>query len=1244
MSNHDQCPSSVKEGLGTLAPRTAHELVGSAGSGRAYWRGLDDLADTPEFREHLEREFPSGASELLDGSRRTFLKLMGAGLALAGAVTIPGCRRPDHKILPYSKNVPEDVIPGKAVYYATSMCLPGGGAEGLLVECHEGRPTKIEGNPLHPNNQGKSSLWSQACVLNMYDPDRLVEPTQVVSGQAMSRTVEDFPKAFAPAHFKALEANKGAGLAIIVDKKTSPSRDAMRDAVKARFPQAMWIAYDALDNRGAIDGGRLAFGRAVRAVYSFAKAKVVLSLDDDFTNYGPMALTYARDFANTRRVSKVGDSMSRLYMAESCFTNTGSLADHRRRMSPSQVSALLLRVASGVLEARAVAGSQVLKAAVSQAPTGSLGSDDPNIEQFVKAIIADLCDGDNAGKSAITIGASQPAWAHAIVAALNQVLGNVGKTVQYAPMSDEEASDGAAGLKALCEAIDAGKVSTIVTIDANPVYNAPAELDFATKFKKVAERITLSVEANETVEASTWRLNGAHLLESWGDTRSIDGTIAPTQPMIAPLYAGMSELELLALIGGYSKTVGYEIVREVWRKSMATLLPKAEADFETLWRRALHNGVLTGASVNNPADASVAMDKIAQGLVGVKLPASPSGASLEVAFRDSHNRDGRWLNNAWLQELPEPASRIVWDNAAFISPGTAKALGLMQSPTTDKKPAGRVAELKVGNRTMRIACWAVPGVPDNTVVLPLGYGREVTGLVGTGVGFNTFSVRTSDAMWSATGATLSPVGGGDKWYEISCTQTHWSMEGRAIARAVDLPAWNNETNHPQNGKAFVEKDSYGRTKELNFAERLEGGELSHMPTGVAIYNNPFNKSEGDGFDPSHAAETGDRQKPNALNAFAKRSQWGMTIDLSTCTGCNVCTIACQAENNIPVVGKIEVNKGREMSWIRVDRYFVSSPQSAETVGKGRRDVWDDPELAMMYQPVACVHCENAPCETVCPVNATVHGPEGHNYMVYNRCIGTRYCANNCPYKVRRFNFFDYGVTKFNGGLAEPVEEIVGTNAPLPKNHNLIPPRLRKKLDEISKMQKNPNVTVRSRGVMEKCSYCIQRTNEAKIEVKLQASREGRKYNHDTDGLPDMFVQTACQQACPTNSIVFGDIEDKVTVSTKPDGKSTPGSMVSYWRDHQRAYLLLGYIKTRPRTSHLIRVNNPNNTLLASVDGKRLESQKTPFGSHGGHDSHGGGGEHAPAGGGHGGGHSFIDRNKSGRDGYLLSLPVLGAQA
>ncbi|MFT3686524.1 MAG: 4Fe-4S dicluster domain-containing protein [Phycisphaerales bacterium] len=619
--------------------------------------------------------------------------------------------------------------------------------------------------------------------------------------------------------------------------------------------------------------------------------------------------------------------------------------------------------------------------------------------------------------------------------------------------------------------------------------------------------------------------------------------------------------------------------------------------------------------------ASVNANRAADIIVSAAAGAAPTASSLDVVFEVGLMGDGRWANNAWLQEKPHTASRVVWDNPAYCSPGTLDALKLSRPDETAKKAHGELVEITLNGEKMVIAVWPVPGMAENTLVLPLGNGRRKTGQVGTGVGFNTFLVKPAGAF----SASVHKIEAKGDTYNISCTQTHGSMEGRAIVRAIDLAAFRTHGDKPFRDVV----DAYGRKKTLSLGEQLEGSELAEMPALVGAYKNPFNGGQRDAHDePGKYLDSAraDKRLEATTPAYSRRVQWGMSIDLSSCTGCNVCTVACQAENNIAVVGKAEVNKGREMHWIRVDRYFT---------GESR----DNP-TGMVFQPVACVHCENAPCEVVCPVNATVHGPEGNNYMVYNRCIGTRYCANNCPYKVRRFNFFDYGVTKLNGGLdpavAESTPAVLKNN--LPSNQHLIPPRLRHKLDEIQKLQKNPNVTVRSRGVMEKCTYCLQRTNEAKIEMKLRATKEGRVYDLAAEGIPDGFVQAACQQACPTNAIHFGDILD-------------PKSKVKQMRDHTRSYMLLGYLDTRPRTTHMIHVGNPNEGYLKALAAagdkdaaERLHRLANPLAEihepgHGGHGEGEKGGSK-----GHGEHSAFIDSSKKGESGYRMSLAVLGGHA
>jgi len=1237
---HDQCPSTLhgekkKPSKAELAQRSG----AAAGhyAGQRVWRSHDELTDAPEFRDWMEREFPAGASELERSeaagaeTRRDFLKVMGASIALAGVGTVAGCRRPDHKILTYSREVPEEIIPGKPLFYATSMPRPDGGAEGLLIETHEGRPTKIEGNPLHPINRGKASTWALASILGLYDPDRLKNPRFDNSARGVVDASWDDFRTWGAEHFKKYVSNGGEGLAVVHGKVSSPSLASARAGLAKKYPKAVMVPYASSEARGAVEGSALAFGAPMREMLNISKetTHVILSLDRDFVHQEPNELSNARGFAKSRQVLKRDDGMSRLYVVESGFSLTGASADHRLSLSPGRVVGFAVELAKFLLGPTQQPGSAGLLAAVANVPVAAGADID---RRFLEECAKDLLDAANRGKTLIVAGPTMPPSVHALVIAMNAALGNIGTSVSYVPMSDEEAFDSNAGLANLTKAIEAGRISTLVCMESNPLYDAPGDLNFAAAFEKVPARISLSSALTETSAKSTWSLNGTHYLESWGDTIAADGTIAPVQPMIAPLYEpAMSELEFTTLLAGGDLATsldGYAITRAAW----ATVV--GAANLEKAWRRALHDGVLAGTGAKKAPAAAVRFDEVAKGMDGLAIAAAPTSGSLEVAFRVGRLFDGRFANVSWLQELPESGTMTVWDNPALMSPGTAEALGLAPLGYSKKDlnaiyykpkyPEGEVAEFTVDGRVVRAAVWILPGMADNTVIMTLGYGRTVGGRVADGVGFNMNPLRSSaNTTFAAGGASAKPVG---ERHMVVSTQNHWSMEGRtSIVRAVDLPMWKLHADHVQEAVDTFYQNQ-GRVTKLNFAESL--GELSHTPPNLSVYEHPYNRSLADP-DPSDTLPgnpDGPRYQQNTPPPFAVGPQWGMTIDQSTCTGCGACTVACQAENNIPVVGKKEVAKGREMTWIRVDRYFAGGDQA-------------HPEF-MFHQPVACVHCENAPCEVVCPVNATVHGPEGLNYMVYNRCIGTRYCANNCPYKVRRFNFFDYGVTKFNGGymgqdLIEAIAPnrggITGSGEHNKINPNLIPPRLREKLDEITRMQKNPDVTVRSRGVMEKCTYCIQRINQAKIEVKLAG----------LDGIPDGFFQTACQQACPSDSIVFGDILD-----TK--------SRVHSMRNNARSYGLLNYLNTRPRTSHMVRVLNPNPN-LCGAERKHMWETWPPHGGLGGEKHKGGHDEHGDDGHGHegqddsheapkaGGGHSFnyVPHKKREDRGYSLSLTVLG---
>ena len=1190
MSTIDQCPSTK----GKLdIPESPAKLAQM--SGKPVWRSAEEFAGDPSFRDFVEREFPGGASVLDDTNRRSFLKVMGASLALAGAATVPGCRRPDHKILAYSKNVPEEIVPGRALYYATALPLPGGGAEGLLIETHTGRPTKVEGNPLHPNNQGKSSAYAQSIVLDLYDPDRLKFPMyENPSRGKVVATWEDF-KFWAHEHFAGFDANRGQGLAIIADKVSSPTQARLQGEIMAKWPAAKWVGWNPAEQRGEIEGSRLAFGSAHHARYRFEKTTRVLSVEHDFMSDGPDELFHSRGFAGTRKVMNAGDEMSRLYTVESRPTATGSMADHRFRLNPGQMTAFIGAIAR-----------EMGIAAPAPAVNGIEAKD-------IAAIAKDLRD--HAGSAVVVPGPGLSPEAYAMAMAINAELGAIGTIVELFPIDDAMASDSAADLAALTADLNAGRIDTVVCLNANPVYDAPGAMGFAAAFAKAKTRVTLSVGQSETAAASTWSLNGAHMLESWGDVASSDGTLSVVQPMIAPLFEpAMSAIEVLGFLTDHANTTprdGYALVTATWAGKSNTTTDNA--GFKKTWRRALHDGLLAGSAAR-PARAAVRSAPISAAFGSYKHPPVPGNSALEAVFYTVRHNDGRSAANAWMHELPEFGSQVVWDNPVYLSPMTAKSLGLLPEHsrldeynpyTKQQMPQARLATLTMNGQELEVAVWIMPGMADNVAGIKLGFGRTVTGRVGNNAGFNTYQIKPMGMV--GAGGKLERSSG---TYTIASTQNHWSLqpdsEGRkdtrhTIVRAMDKPWWDK---YGDKVKEVPDKIYGTPTATLTIAEQI--GELSHTPANISSYDNPLNRSPADAAVPPAGVHHSDALNRDVPAAYSQGPQWGMSIDLNACSGCGVCTVACQAENNIAVVGKSEVAKGREMTWIRVDRYFVG-------------EELNNPD-EMLIQPVACVHCENAPCEVVCPVNATIHGPEGTNNMAYNRCIGTRYCANNCPYKVRRFNFFDYAQAKLHGGLdanyvsqgvAEAYDEYVASDRG--NNQNFIPPRLRQKVEEIGKMQFNPHVTVRSRGVMEKCSYCIQRVNQGRQDAKIAGTwGDADQVAPIADGL----IQSACQQACPTGAISFGDILD-------------PNSEVSKQKESHRTYLLLGYLNTRPRTTYMMRVRNPNSAIRA------IESDPLHHG--GGHeDSHGG--EH----GGEAHSSAYIDGVKKYTDnGYAMSLNVLG---
>jgi MoCo/4Fe-4S cofactor protein with predicted Tat translocation signal len=980
---------------------------------------LEELAGTDAFKEFLHNEFPqlfSGWSDSLN--RRDALKLMGASLALAGMTACT--QRPAENIVPYVRS-PEEIVPGKPMFYATAMTL-GGYGTGLLVESHLGRPTKIEGNPQHPASLGATDAFAQASILTLYDPDR----SQVVTHNGRISSWISFLASLSLERESQL-GKKGAGLRILTETVTSPTLASQLQALLAEFPAARWHQYEPVGRDNVYLGTKLGFGEAANVVYDLEKADVIFALDADILSSGPGHLRYAKQWAARRRVTGGRGSMNRLYAVESTPSNTGAVADHRW-------------MHSGEMESIARAVAQ--RIGIQIANSGTL----PVEFRLIEALAKDLAE--HHGSSLVVAGDSQPPVVHAIAHAMNAMLGNVGSTVHYTEPVEANPVEQLQSLHELVYEMQRGAVDLLIILGGNPVYDAPADFNFAENLAKVKTRVHLSLFEDETSRLCHWHIPEAHYLEAWGDCRAFDGTASILQPLIAPLYEGKSAYEVLASLSGTSGISSHDIVREFWKGKIAG------GNFEEFWQVTLHDGVMAnsalpaknvilktdwmnqgpGAGGQGPgARGQGSPESRSEAIIAPRPPAPGFG----VIFRsDPALFDGRFANNGWLQELPRPLTKLTWDNAACISPAAAERLRLKSQ---------EMVEIHLNGRSLRAPVWILPGQPDDSVLLHLGHGRSRAGKVGTGIGFNAYALRTSSAIWRGAGAELKPFPGETP---LATTQDHNSMEGRQLVRTGTIAEYRNNPY-------FV---------------REKGEEPARDMT---LY------------------------PPMADEGYA----WGMTINLNSCIGCNACVIACQSENNIPVVGKDQVKRGREMHWLRIDRYFQGE--------------LDDP--AIYFQPVMCQHCEHAPCEPVCPVAATSHSSEGLNQMVYNRCVGTRYCSNNCPYKVRRFNFLQY--TDWETESLKPL--------------------------------RNPDVTVRGRGVMEKCTFCVQRINAAKIQAELEDREVG-----------DGEIVTACQQACPTHAIEFGNINDSE-------------SRVAKLKMQPLKYSLLGELNTRPRATYLARLRNPN---------------------------------------------------------------------
>ena len=1074
-------------------------------TGRAYWRSLDELADTPEYRQFLEKEFADYSPQQIvsSPSRRAFMKIMGASMALAGAVGLPGCRRwPEQKLAPYAKR-PEGRIPGVPEQYATIFDL-GGVAQPLLVSSTDGRPNKIEGNPTHPQSLGAADVYSQASVLGMYDPHRSrYVKVRGEDGQQVASTWDAFAVVM-----DQVAADGGRGVAILSEATHSPTVADLRTRLTSALPAAKWYEWEPLTRANEVEGARQAFGRPVRTVLALDKAKVIACFDADILGSHPAALRYSRDWAKGRDATS--GAMNRTYVAESHFSITGTNADVRLPIPSSKVGDLL-RALAGALGSDAGAAAKATE----------------NAANFIHDLAADLKA--NRGASVIVAGPSQPPEVHALVHLLNEQLGNVGSTITYV---DEGATPDAPShlqqITRLAEQMAAGQVKTLLILGGNPVYDAPANLDFAALLAKVPLTAHLSFYEDETSNLCTWHLPRSYYLEAWGDGRSWTGLVSVQQPLILPLYATRSPIEVLAMLLKDEVRTGYDLVR----RTFAASLPAAQ--FEKAWRQVLHDGFVPGSEFK-PAQ------------VRARNVAAPQARPLAddefelVLVQDSKLYDGRFANNAWLQELPEPLSKITWDNAAWIAPMTAKRLGITR---------GDMVRIEVGGRAIDVPVFVMPGQNPATITLSLGYGRNSAGYVGNGVGFDAYQLRTTDNMWVTPGVKITPTG---RAYELVTTQDHFALDAIGFAERQRRVFGN-----------LVRSATLDQYKHLD--EHAHGDEPAtfdnpHVAAPAAMHAPTIESPEDASADIGRKVPLQLWDAPVEFEGHA----WGMAIDLNKCIGCSACVIACQAENNVPVVGKDQVKQNREMHWIRIDRYFSGDPETPES-------------MQAVHQPVTCHHCETAPCESVCPVAATVHDTEGLNVMVYNRCVGTRYCSNNCPYKVRRFNWFDWHSKPVKGDMFS------GTFLGMPDQQQL------EKVDPVRRMGYNPEVTVRMRGVMEKCTFCTQRIKAATIPAKnawTQGKRESWRVN-------DGEITPACAQTCPTEAILFGDLND-------------PNSRVREAYKSDRAYAMLKELNTRPRNRYMALISNPSPSFVEAVPSSIVPHEPA------GHDAPGTpGNDHAPA--------------------------------
>lgn len=1038
-----------------------------------YWRSIAHKEGDATIKQQMDVEFPNGIVPPEGFNRRDALKIGGAAMALG---TLAGCenlqvRRPQEEILPFVKQ-PEQVIPGVRMYYSTAM-QRSEGAVGLIVEANAGRPTKVEGNPNHPSSLGASDIWAQTEVLRLYDPERARSPMQ--GGQAS--TWEKFDAAFKELATK-FAGTQGAGLAIVVEDELGPTAERLLKAIAAKLPQAKIVRWDPLAPDNQHMGAHLAFGAGSRVHFDLSKTKIIFGLDSDFLVSGPDHLKLARQFGESRSVHTREDlsKMQRLYVAESTFSATGTNADHRVRVASSQGVDVLKALA------KALAANGVDLGALGSLEGAALPAD---VTKFVTVLAKDLAA--NKGAATLFIGERQPAAVHAMAFAINLALGG-GMTVTQGEAVDHPSQFDQ--LAALTKSLNENAIDTVVLFDVNPVYTAPGALKFGEALAKAKTVVHAGLFAEETGAKASWHVPLAHFLESWSDAEGWDGTVSLVQPIILPLFSGRPLTTLLAQLAGEAETNDKKLLEGTWRAAGAALAS------EKAWRKALHDGIVPGTA-RTAATSAAKVAEIAAAIGAVKS-VTPAKDNYELVAIHGHAKDGRLTNTSWVMELPDTMSKLCWDNALLVSPSTAKDLAI-GSQVSRNGYAADVVEVTANGRKITAPAFVLPGLSNTTVVMVHGYGRAM-GEVAKGIGVDV-NPLLENGLNVVTGVKITKTGATQT---LASTQDHFSVPASPLKELTFVKMLDEPGDSVHRKLGLGDRPLFRSATASAYQKDAEFAQKGNIPEDLVQLGTPKNR-------PSKPLQ------PHTEIVY-EGQQWGMVIDLSACIGCNFCSIACQSENNIATVGREQVLLGRELHWIRIDRYFsgdVDSPQA-------------------IHQPVACMHCENAPCEPVCPVSATVHDEEGVNSMAYNRCIGTRYCANNCPYKVRRYNYLDFTHT----------------------GNVYVEPYWKERMKTL-KLQRNPDVSVRYRGVMEKCSYCTQRIEEAKISAK----RKGE----DRKALPDGAVVTACQQACPTQAITFGNINDEK-------------SKVYALKKSERNYEMLQELNVRPRTSYLARVRNENEEL------------------------------------------------------------------